>query len=287
MACVTLRLKFVLLVVTSSTLWWLSVHPSSLYKLTASSNTAPFAVIESRNFYYDQPTLYTSALPDEAEFSYLKQCQPSHFEIKRNFILPFPETTISVYKLLCLDWMDDLRTFLTNISNSRSVISLVSANTAFEEMLLNWLISATIKTSKSISNILVLALDSSLHKLLQNHRINSVFINSSELLRPKKLNLLAQQKSSFYLAMIARMTVMRLLNHWGYDVANYDADAVIFRNPEELYYGTFNSSDLIGSIGKFPEEVYKALGLTLCAGVFMIRSTNNTGKLSNIAVSIK
>ena len=89
------------------------------------------------------------------------------------------------------------------------------------------------------------------------------------------------------MVMVMRLTVMRLLNHWGYDAANYDTDALILKNPEQLFYDDLESSDLIGSRG-YSSVVKDVLGLALCAGVFMIKSTLGAGKkrLMNVLMTV-
>ena len=72
---------------------------------------------------------------------------------------------------------------------------------------------------------------------------------------------------------------MRFLNHWGYDVANYDVDAIVARNPEPLYYDTFKESGVIGSHGHFPSRIQDIWGgSTMCAGAFMVKSGPETGE---------
>lgn len=257
-------------------LWWRSIqHPlDPLQTESLGSQEVTSAVIAT---YSSSPVSHERK---NVPSSHLIRCQPDHFVIKEGFTLPVPQATWPIHNLLCEDWMIALRKFLGKISpNGSTPISLVSSDSKYEDMLLNWLISATLKTTTTpLSHILVLSLDSSLHRTLERHSFNSIYVDSAILLRPNLLSILqAKQNLAFNMVMILRITVIRLLNHWGYDVASYDIDALVIRNPEELYYGEFSSSDLIGSKGRFPEQVKDVLGITLCAGVFMIKSTPNTG----------
>ena len=70
---------------------------------------------------------------------------------------------------------------------------------------------------------------------------------------------------------------MRLVNHWGFDAANYDTDAIILKNPEPLYYKQYQDSDFIGSYGHSPLDIKQEWGIAICIGAMMIRSSNNTG----------
>ena len=77
---------------------------------------------------------------------------------------------------------------------------------------------------------------------------------------------------------------MRLLNHWGYDAANYDSDAIILKNPEVLFYEEFSDSHLVASRGRFPDSANEKFGLTMCAGMFMIKSSPETGTFVCLSV---
>ena len=70
---------------------------------------------------------------------------------------------------------------------------------------------------------------------------------------------------------------MRFINHWGFDAANYDTDAIVLRNPEPLYYEQYRDSDFIGSYGHFPPDIKQEWGIAVCTGAVMIRSSICTG----------
>ncbi len=204
-----------------------------------------------------------------------------HFVIGDEFTLPMPRLTLPISNLITKQWMMDLRNYLSKIP-SNSLISVTSGNSKYENVLLNWLISATVNTDPPLSHILILSLDKPLHQTLVEHGFDSVYVDFKDLLASDILERLQQRKHTVYFVlMILRQTVMRLMNHWGYDAANYDTDAIILKNPEQLYYGDFMNSDLIGSRGTFPGSVRKVLGLTLCAGTFMSKSTLETGIATN------
>lgn len=220
---------------------------------------------------------------------YMMRYQPYHFVIRDHFTLPMPWATLPIYQIIKQQWMEDLRAYLlqvpTRTNSSRSLVSIVACDSKFEDVLLNWLISASMDTQPPLSHILILALDSQLQASLQEHGFDSVYVDSKQVLSRNILSKLATSShSAFYMVMVLRLAVMRLLNHWGYDVANYDTDAIILRNPEQLYYGELGDSDVIGSRGKFPQEVMDSFGLTMCAGMFMIKSSLETGKVIKYTV---
>lgn len=228
---------------------------------------------------YSLSTSYRLQASKNLRSSYLMKY---HFVIRDDFTLPVPKATLAIYDLIRQQWMEDLRAYLHKIhphNSNNSLISIVSCDSKFKGFLLNWLISATIDTHPPLRNILVLSLDQPLHRTLVKHGFDSVYIDSKELLMPFLLSeLQASNRPGFHVVMILRLTVMRFLTHWGYDAANYDTDAIILKNPEHHYYADFNSTDIIGSRGKFPTKVFDVFGLTLCAGVFVIKSSPETGE---------
>jgi hypothetical protein len=212
---------------------------------------------------------------------YLMKYQPHHFVIRKGLTLPMPRLTLPIYDLITRIWMEKLRNYLYQIPphSNTSLISIVACDSKFKDVLLNWLLSTMAAQSEPLlSNILIFSLDQPLHVLLVKHGFSSILVEPREVLSASMLpKVEGSHRQGFYVAMILRLTVMRLVNHWGYDAANYDTDAIILKNPEPLFYVHFNSSDLIGSRGKFPTYVRDVLGLTLCAGVFMTKSTPGIG----------
>ena len=78
---------------------------------------------------------------------------------------------------------------------------------------------------------------------------------------------------------IMRLLVMRLLNHWGWDVANYDSDAIVLKNLEKRF-AQFPDKHLIGSVGHFPQQLAVRWGAAVCIGVVLIRAARETGRVT-------
>ena len=194
---------------------------------------------------------------------------PDQFVIEDDFTLPMEEYTLPIKKLIKKQWMVDLQDYLHKIPPG-SLISIASGDSSYENVLLNWLISATVNTYPPLSHILILSLDRPLHKTLVDHGFDSLYVGYKDLLASNLHSENHKRPLAFYKVMVTRLTVMRLMNHWGYDTANYDTDAIILKNPEHLYYRDFKSSDLIGSKAAVPN-------LSMCAGVFMTKSTPRIG----------
>ena len=103
------------------------------------------------------------------------------FAIRPPFSLPTPRATLPLSELLACPWVGQLKSLLSLLHPSLP-ISLVSSDHTYREVLLNWLIAAEVKVHPPLSNVLVLSLDASLHKLLRERGVASVHIPPSCLL---------------------------------------------------------------------------------------------------------
>lgn len=162
--------------------------------------------------------------------------------------------------------MKALRRHLASLSG-RKIINFVSSNSLYQDVLLNWLISAVLRSGLELESVLVISLDMPLYTRLQMRGIPSVYIPLFKLIR-KDTNF----TKSFDRVMMLRLAVMRIISHWGFDVHNYDTDAVLLRNPQPLY-DRLSRSDIIGSVGRIPEHLMMKWGITICIGVVIIRSS--------------
>ena len=204
---------------------------------------------------------------------YERNIKPQQLITHESFSLPEPAATRPLEEILQSEWVGQLKAFLGTVSSGP--VTLVSSDYGYREVLLNWLMSAMIRLAKPLSNILALSLDASLYRLLASKGIPCVYISPNALLRP---SIKLTKHIGFTQVHIMRLTVMRLINHWGFDVANYDTDALILKNPEHLYYtGSLKDRDFIGSYGHFPNTLLKKWGVAVCIGVVFIRSTPQTG----------
>ena len=200
-------------------------------------------------------------------FDPLQPPPPADLSKKVPLTLPWTNS-VSTETVLQLQWVRDLQLFLATVQ-LESPVAIVASNAEYTDQLLNWLISALVKVDKPLKNVLVVATNASLHQLLQMRGIASVHIVPHCIAHVERAGKLTQVE-------IPRVTVMRILNYWGYDVVNYDADAIIIKNPQPLY-DRYKQSDIIGTAGKLPTRVYENWGVTICLGVVMTRATYPTG----------
>ena len=259
-----------------------TLTPSAAYTkhmLTQSQNSEPILKVPRTDM------VQTHALVSDTPLE-VNNNPTERFLIKEHLTLPMPQVTLPIDKLLSTKWMKDLKTIVATIPPDGAPISIASSDYQYREILLNWLISAIVKVNPPLTHIIVLCLDQTIHQMLQERGINSIYAPANDYLTREQIMTLTKHVA-FTEVQVLRLTMMRLLNHWGYDVANYDTDALIVNNPESLYT-TFNDSDLIGSYGHHPGDIRaKWGGVTVCCGMFMVRSTQQTGKYNPMIVCKK
>lgn len=189
--------------------------------------------------------------------------------------LPFPYATLPVKELLGQKWVKDLQQVLLNLEQPHSApVFTVTCNYNYRDVLLNWLIAAKTQLHHPLTNVIIFSVDEELWKILTIHGISCVLVDPKSFI---KSELLSEGLEIFYQILILRITAIRLLNHWGFDAANIDTDAVVLKNPTSLFH-RHKDSDIIASYGKFPFNFRASWGVTVCCGVLMIRSSAASGK---------
>ena len=194
----------------------------------------------------------------------------ARFAIRQDFSFPEPKAVRPIVEVQRMEWFRMLRRHLSIIPPN-SQITLATSNLRYLDVLLNWLISATVRSGIPLVSILIISLDRRVHELLRRKGITSVYILPDALVNPK-----AAFHEPFEKVMMTRLAVMRILNHWGFDVANYDTDAIILKDPQPLYDG-LRGYDIVGSVGKYPYDLADVWGITICIGVVLMRSSEHTG----------
>ena len=216
---------------------------------------------------------------------YSRVNHPKPVEQQRRLLLPWAGKFVSVSDddtLLKLQWVSELRAFVETVQ-PRWPISILSASSEFTEMLLNWLTLTLVVIEEPIQNVLVVSLDENIHLLLKKRGFASLHISqdSTDSSDHKSVG------KGVTMAGIARTTVMRLLLHWGYDVANYDLDALVIKNPQPLY-DSYHQSDIVGTTAVDPMVLTRRWGFSVCFGAVMMRATyqTGTGYVTNLSVFV-
>ena len=183
------------------------------------------------------------------------------------FHFPHPRASKVADIIAKYSWIQELQSILEDWKQERQVVMVVS-NSAYQEVLLNWLLSAALVIP--LNQILIIALDEPVWRLMHNRGFQSVLVPPSSLTqRSRDITLFGQ-------IMLTRLSVMRLLNHWGFCVAMIDTDALLLKDPWPLFE-KYPDGSIVASQGKFPSELSAKWGTALCVGVILIRSSNQTG----------
>lgn len=204
----------------------------------------------------------------DSDFSTIEQSSVM-FSIRKGFNFPHPQVFKPTQKILSANWVHELKDYLHSIHPARS-LTITVATKSFIPNLLNWLIAAYRLAEPPMDHVLVLAFDKAVFSLLSARKIPCVYVPYSSVL--KKL------KKGVSTVWMTRLAVIRLLNHWGYDVLQLDTDAVPLRNPHLLFDG-YSDYDLVGARGVLPFELgHGPWGFTLCMGAALLRGTQRMGE---------
>ena len=179
--------------------------------------------------------------------------------------LPLPHLLVTPETIFETQWAPELWRHLSELDTK--YVSLCIGNSAYIESIVNWLIAALVITQPPLDNVLVISLDTELHEFLQEHDINSVYVDINSTFRKESGN-------RFWLT---RLVLFRLINHWGYTVATYDSDAIPVKNPQTLF-AKFEDSNVVGSRGVHPPRLSKKWkSATMCMGMTLFKASKPTG----------
>eukprot|EP00731_Ephydatia_muelleri_P031958 Em0023g465a len=185
----------------------------------------------------------------------------------------------SVSHVMSSEWVKELKRYLA-ASTSRQV-SVVLANARYEEVVVNWLAAAA-HARPPLQDVIVVALDRELHSFLLSKEINVVYLPIVSM-----IDMSYKFPKSFSSIMMLRLGVMRIINHLGYHVAMYDADAIVLRNPQPLF-DAHPDADIISSSGEFPQFLLEQWNVnsTLCIGAVLVKSNERTEQYWETMASI-
>ena len=216
----------------------------------------------------DLPRLYNNC--SELNNQQSLNCSRSHdFLVIWPFHFPQPRYSKSTKELLQSQWVVNLREYLKTVDGKQ--VSVVTSSIEHTDILFNWLISAHLVADPPLKNILVLTLDESLHDLAESHGFSSLYVSPEMVIDPS-----VKIKRVFSQVHIVRLAVVRLMNHYGFDVVNYDCDAILLKNPQTIF-DSHRDADMIGTFGKGPYHLFTKWGVTLNTGVMLLRSNAKLG----------
>ena len=222
----------------------------------------------SVNFDRDtQPPIYRESV---ANSSKVQPPMPT-FTVRKGFTFPHPQVFIQTQKILSAKWVSKLKDYLRSIQPARS-LALTVATKGFIPNLLNWLIAVHSLVQPPLDPVLVLGFDKEVHTLLAARKIPCIHVPYSSVLKK------GHYQKGVSAIWMTRFAVIRLLNHWGYDVLQLDNDAVPLKNPH-LLFDAYSEYDLVGARGILPFELGRQTwGFTLCMGAALLRGTERMGE---------
>ena len=184
------------------------------------------------------------------------------FEIKPPFSFPQPDGVKSVEEVSNMNWFHDLANIMAKKKNIKIIYLLACDNYAYPS-LLNWLVAAYVNTEIDIEDILVLSLDEKVYRSLLERDISTIYIKTEEFIRYYHF-LSWWETDDVWLHATIRMSIARLMSHWGFNVAIFDVDAIPLKDLDGLYK-VFADSDIISShslkeAGKFTGGWSMSLG---------------------------
>ena len=204
---------------------------------------------------------------------------------KQERAIPFPEhDTLPHHEYLkgpeelkSATWAADLHEYLLALNRNVSPhVNLVFGDYKHRILVANWVVAATLKAKPPLNNVLVLSLD----ELLCNFLASSMSYmshppNATCIAAPVDTMLSSKGDNKWRASMMTRPIILRMINYWGYDVAAYDSDAVVLKNPQEIFQQY--SQDILSSASYWPDYQAQPWGFTLCAGAVLYRASPATG----------
>ncbi|XP_064402117.1 uncharacterized protein LOC135347921 [Halichondria panicea] len=262
----------------------LHIHPRSKEKLDTSDTTySPVATSEQGALAVHEVTVDTNSHQIISKFQDIESItnfrQGHSFKFDSSFNFPW-QNSESVSSILIQPWFQELKTILSD-SIPRSPIVLVATDNKFKTPLLNWLLSATVRQEQPVDNILVLTYSTSFCDFVHSKKVSSKCLAIPPETLTAKGMYEHKKNTGFYQLLVIRVFVMRLLNYWGYDVANFDSDAILLKNPIPLFHSEdYATSDVIGTFGgSLPGALHNKWGVVVCMGAIFLRSTKQTEQL--------
>ena len=196
--------------------------------------------------------------------------------LPEHHLMPNSKYLIKREELQNKEWVIKLHNYLSALDKSVSPqVNTVFGDYNHSRLVLNWITAAVNVIQPPLHNVLVLSLDNLLCDLLANRTLpvacvavakNTIF----------NINILNNIKNTWTKGMMVRQVILRVINYWGYDVASYDSDAVLLKNPQVLY-DERPHIHLFSSAGTYPFQLAKEWGFTLCAGTLMLKASPAIG----------
>ena len=236
-----------------------------LYWLYSLNYLSPMKSDDSKFILHDNKNTRTFQMEN-------KTTQRQQLYNNSQILFPFANVTRQSSEILNSNWVAQLK---TTLATTNSHVTIVMISIQYFSTLINWLAYATIHTMPLAENLLVICGDVESHEILLRKGVRSVVVTIEDV----AINESQFNEVLFGGKMLVRLTVLRLLNFWGYDVLQMDSDAIILNNILPIL-DHFGDNDIIAStIEKpcTPIGVYEVWKFCVCMGVVQIKHGPRTG----------
>ncbi|CAH1799212.1 unnamed protein product [Owenia fusiformis] len=151
-------------------------------------------------------------------------------------------------------------------SNGYKKVNVIMLTEEYLEAALNWMVTFQLFQNKRFQQILFITPDLSILNYLTERNLDCIYADVHDIMYPGyRIDI----KSIWFL----RLAVWRLINHFGCDAYNYDADALPLKDPNTVYDNYLNET-IVGTMsGYTPLELQRLWGFTLNMGTIIFRKT--------------
>ena len=192
-------------------------------------------------------------------------------------LMPNSKYLIKREELQNKEWVVKLHNYLSALDKSVSPqVNMVFGDYNHSRLVLNWITAAVNVIQPPLNNVLVLSLDNVLCGLIASRTlpVACVAVAKTTIFN---INILNNNITNTWLkGVMVRNVILRVINYWGYDVASYDSDAVLLKNPQVLY-DKRPHIHLFSSAGTYPSQLSREWGFALCTGTLMLKASPAIG----------
>ena len=189
------------------------------------------------------------------------------FDIRPPFSFLYPKYIRTVEEVVQMKWVHELASILAEKTNK--IVYLTASNQGYFVTLLNWLVAVDLNTNIDIKDIIVLSFEKDIYEILKKKEILTIYVNLNELIYHHFI--LRWTKAYSWDVWMARSAIVRLINHWGYDITVIDLDAIPLKDPIPLL-DKYPDSDIVAS-----HSLGKDGFFGVCFGFVLFRSTPRNG----------
>ena len=164
-------------------------------------------------------------------------------------LMPFKHFLKSREQLEKVEWLTTLYNYLLTLNKSVSPhLNMVNGDYNHRYLMENWIVAAMMILNPPLRNVLVLSLDKELCDYIATG-IHTCSLGVTCIVASVNSTFSSEAGEYWITGTMTRSVTLSLINYWGYDVATYDSDAVILKNPE-TFYRNHPNTHLVSSMAR-------------------------------------